>query len=38
MAEARVWRVEFDRDAMRDLRKLGHRDQSLVLRYLIPAP
>ena len=34
MAEARVWRVEFDRDATRDLRKLGHRAESLVLRYL----
>jgi mRNA interferase RelE/StbE len=29
-----VWRVEFDRDAARDLRKLGAQTQSLILRYL----
>jgi mRNA interferase RelE/StbE len=29
-----VWRVEFDRDAARDLRKLGGQTQSLILRYL----
>jgi mRNA interferase RelE/StbE len=28
------WRVEFDRDAARDLRKLGVRAQRLILRYL----
>ena len=34
MAAAREWRVEFDRDAARDLRKLGHEAQRLILRYL----
>jgi mRNA interferase RelE/StbE len=34
MSEARVWRVEFDRDAARDLRKLGAPAQRLILRYL----
>jgi mRNA interferase RelE/StbE len=29
-----VWRVEFDRDAARDLRKLGHEGQRLILAYL----
>ena len=29
-----VWRVEFDRDAARDLLKLGAQTQSLILRYL----
>jgi mRNA interferase RelE/StbE len=29
-----VWRVEFDSDAARDLRKLGHEGQRLVLTYL----
>jgi mRNA interferase RelE/StbE len=29
-----VWRVEFDADAARDLRKLGHEAQRLVLSYL----
>ena len=34
MAAARLWRVEFDRDAARDLRKLGYDAQRLILRYL----
>jgi mRNA interferase RelE/StbE len=29
-----IWRVEFDRSAARDLRKLGHQGQRLVLTYL----
>ena len=29
-----VWRVEFDRDAARDLKKLGADAQRTVLRYL----
>jgi len=29
-----VWRVEFDRDAARDLRKLGVQAERLILRYL----
>jgi mRNA interferase RelE/StbE len=29
-----VWRVEFDPDAARDLRKIGHEGQRLVLAYL----
>jgi mRNA interferase RelE/StbE len=29
-----VWRVEFDRDAARDLRKLGEPARSTILRYL----
>jgi mRNA interferase RelE/StbE len=29
-----IWRVEFDRDAARDLRKLDVQTQSLILRYL----
>ena len=28
------WRVEFDKDAARDLRKLGHDAQRQILRYL----
>ncbi len=28
------WRVEFDRDAARDLRKLDHTAQQQILRYL----
>ena len=28
------WRVEFDPDAARDLRKLGHDARSIILRYL----
>jgi len=31
---APVWRVEFDRTAVRDLRKLGADAQARVLRYL----
>ncbi len=34
MSESRVWRVEFDSDAARDLRKLGAQAQRLILRYL----
>jgi mRNA interferase RelE/StbE len=34
MAERPTWRVEFDRDAARDLRKLGANAQRLILRYL----
>ena len=34
MSESRVWRVEFDPDAARDLRKLGAQAQRLILRYL----
>jgi mRNA interferase RelE/StbE len=34
MSESRVWRVEFDGDAARDLRKLGAEPQRLILRYL----
>lgn len=30
----RQWRVEFDKDAARDLRKLGHDAQRQILRYL----
>lgn len=29
-----VWRVEFDRAAVRDLRKLGSEVERLILRYL----
>ena len=29
-----VWRVEFDRDAARDLRKLGAEAQRMILRFL----
>lgn len=29
-----VWRVEFDRDAARDLRKLGAEAEKSILRYL----
>jgi mRNA interferase RelE/StbE len=29
-----TWRVDFDRSAARDLRKLGHEGQRLVLSYL----
>jgi mRNA interferase RelE/StbE len=31
---APVWRVEFDRDAVRDLRRLGEPSRSAILRYL----
>jgi mRNA interferase RelE/StbE len=34
MNEPRVWRVEFDSDAARDLRKLGAAPKRLILRYL----
>jgi len=34
VTEKRVWRVEFDSDAARDLRKLGHEAQRLILTYL----
>ena len=34
MSESRVWRIEFDNDAARDLRKLGAEPQRLILRYL----
>ena len=34
MAAARLWRVEFDRAAARDLRKLGMDAERRVLRYL----
>lgn len=34
MTVARVWRVEFDRDAARELRKLGDAAERQVLRYL----
>lgn len=34
MTVARVWRVEFDRDAARKLRKLGDAAELQVLRYL----
>jgi len=31
---ARIWQVEFDRDAARDLKKLGKPAQQTILRYL----
>jgi len=34
VAVAPIWRVELDRDAARDLRKLGANAQRLILRYL----
>ena len=34
MTATRIWRVEFDRDAARDLRKLGREPQRLILHYL----
>jgi len=34
MNSQRVWRVEFDPGAARDLRKLGAEAQRLILRYL----
>ena len=34
MAAAPLWRVEFDRDAARDLRKLGAEAERLILRFL----
>lgn len=34
MTGASAWRVEFDADAARDLRKLGHTARRLILDYL----
>ena len=34
MAQNPAWRVEFDRNAARDLRKLGAPAQQRILRYL----
>ena len=34
MSNARVWRVEFDADAARELRKLGATAERAILRYL----
>lgn len=34
MSDAIIWRVEFDRNAARELRKLGADAQRLILRYL----
>ena len=34
MANGRIWRVNFDRDAARDLRKLGQEQQRVILNYL----
>jgi mRNA interferase RelE/StbE len=34
MSESQVWRIEFDSDAARDLRKLGAEPRRLILRYL----
>lgn len=34
MSASPAWRVEFDRDAARELRKLGTEAQRLILRYL----
>jgi mRNA interferase RelE/StbE len=34
MSDARVWRVEFDADAARDLRKLGSVAERAILRFL----
>jgi len=34
MSESRVWRVEFDSDAARELRKIGAEPRRLILRYL----
>jgi mRNA interferase RelE/StbE len=34
MSESGAWRVEFDSDAARELRKLGAQAQRLILRYL----
>jgi mRNA interferase RelE/StbE len=34
MSASRVWRIEFDSDAVRDLRKLGAESERLILRYL----
>jgi mRNA interferase RelE/StbE len=34
VTQSPIWRVEFDRDAARDLRKLGAVAQQAILRYL----
>jgi mRNA interferase RelE/StbE len=34
MSQTRVWRVEFDPDAVRDLRKLGAVAERMIVRYL----
>src|SRR3984885_46335 len=34
MSQSPVWRVEFDADAVRDLRKLGATAERAILRYL----
>ena len=34
MSQSRIWQVEFDRDAARDLRKLGAVAERAILRYL----
>ncbi|MGB6540776.1 MAG: type II toxin-antitoxin system RelE/ParE family toxin [Xanthobacteraceae bacterium] len=34
MSQARVWRVEFDADAARELRKLGAAAERAIVRYL----
>jgi mRNA interferase RelE/StbE len=34
VSEPPIWRVEFDRDAARDLRKLGAIAERTILRYL----
>ena len=34
MSQSPIWRVEFDRDAARDLRKLGAVAERAILRYL----
>jgi mRNA interferase RelE/StbE len=34
VSQPRIWRVEFDRDAARDLRKLGAVAERAILRYL----
>jgi mRNA interferase RelE/StbE len=34
MTTARIWRVEFNPDAARDLRKLGSNAERAILRYL----
>lgn len=34
MTDAPLWRVEFDPDAARELRKLGHEARRSILKYL----
>jgi mRNA interferase RelE/StbE len=34
VSQAPIWRIEFDRDAARDLRKLGAVAERTILRYL----